>query len=247
MCKDIPLPKLEEGIEKGMKHIQEMNESSRILLESGHHSISIAISVLAHEELAKLRDMVVHLRDKKPITWMEWKELSRGGSHGAKLVKLHKDALNDVIQRGEAHHKDVQELHRKIGANIPMDFPTRADMERQISIFKNLNDVKKECVYLDWKDGDWITFETNTNTDERAALAEVLCIQNLLTFVTVQLEHRHPTVSSDERSSGFKAYQNDPIRMQMIAIEEYCKTKTVVEKIQTATSVINRYSNRARP
>ena len=103
------------------------------------------------------------------------------------------------------------------------------------------------CIYLDWKDGDWITFETNTNTDERAALAEVLCIQNLLTFVTVQLEHRHPTVSSDERSSGFKAYQNDPIRMQMIAIEEYCKTKTVVEKIQTATSVINRYSNRARP
>ena len=245
MSKDIPLPKLENGFRKGIVHIQRMMDSSIILHKSEHHSMSIAISILTHEELTKLRDMVVHIRDQKPIIWKEWKEISRGGSHEAKLEKLYNDALNDVLQMGPAHHEKVQELNRKIGRNDITDFPIRADMERQISLFKNLNDIKKECIYLDWKDGDWITFEINNTTREQAALAEVLHVQNLLTFLTVQLEYKYPTVSLDERSFKFKAYKNEPIRKQLYDIEKYTKTKTFAEKNQTATSVIKKYSKQA--
>ena len=242
MSKDIPLSKLEDGFRKGVVHIQKMIDSSTILHKSEHHSMSIAISILTHEELAKLRDMVVHIRDQKPIIWKEWKEISGGGSHKTKLEKLYDDALNDVLQMGPTHHEKVQELNQKIGGNDITGFPIRADMERQISLLKNLNDIKKECIYIDWKDGDWITFEINTTTHERAALAEVLYVQNLLTFLTVQLEYKYPTVSLDERSFKFKAYKNEPIGKQLVGIENYTKTKTFAEKNQTATSVIKKYS-----
>ena len=242
MSKDIPLSKLEDGFRKGIVHIQKMIDSSIILHKSEHHSMSIAISILTHEELAKLRDMVVHISDHKPIIWKEWKEISGGGSHKTKLKKLYDDVLNDVLQMGPTHHEKVQELNQKIGGNDVTDFPIRADMERQISLLENLNDIKKECIYLDWKDGDWITFEINTTTHERAALAEVLYVQNLLTFLTVQLEYKYPTVFLDERSFKFKAYKNEPIRKQLDGIENYTKTKTFAEKNQTATSVIKKYS-----
>ena len=246
MSEDIPLSKLEDGFRKGIVHIQKMIDSSIILHKSEHHSMSIAISILAHEELAKLRDMVVHIRDQKPIIWKEWKEISGGGSHKAKLEKLYDDALNDVLQMGPAHHEKVREFNRKIGGNGITDFPKRADMERQISLLTNLNYIKKECIYLDWKGGDWITFEINTTTHERAALAEVLYVQNLLTFLTVQLEYKYPTVSLDERSFKFKAYKNEPMRKQLAVIENYTKMKTFAEKNQTATSVIKKYSKQAK-
>ena len=245
MSKDIPLSKLENGFKKGIVHIQRMIDSSIILHKSEHYSMSIAISILTYEELAKLRDMVVHIRDQKPIIWKEWKEISRGGSHKTKLEKLYDDVLNDVLQSGPAHHEKVQELNQKIGGNDITDFPIQADMERRISLLKNLNDIKKECIYLDWKDGDWITFDINTTTHEQAALAEVLYVQNLLTFLTVQLEYKYPTVSLDERSFKFKAYKNEPIRKQLGDIENYTKTKTFAEKNQTATSVIKKYSKQA--
>ena len=125
-----------------------MMDSGIILHKSEHYSMSISISILTHEELAKLRDIVVHIRDQKPIIWKEWKEISRGGSHKAKLEKLYNDALNNVLQMGQAHHEKVQELNQKIGKNGITDFPIRADMKRQISLLKNLNDIKKECIYL---------------------------------------------------------------------------------------------------
>ena len=242
MSNDIPLSKLENGFRTGIAHIQRMIDSSIILHKSEHHSMSIAISILAHEELTKLRVMVVHIRDQKPLVWKEWKELSRGGSHNIKLEKLYKDALNDVIQMGQAHHEKVQELNQKIGGNNIPDFSIQADMKHEISLFKNLNDIKKECIYLDWKDGDWFTFVINTTPHEQATLAEVLHVQNLLTFLTVQLEYKYPTVSLDEQSFKFKAYKNDPIRKQLVYIEDYAKTKIFAEKNQTAISVIERYS-----
>ena len=67
MSKDIPLSKLEKGFHKGFIHVQKMIDSSIVLHESGRYSISIAISILAHEELVKLRYVVAHIRTKNPL------------------------------------------------------------------------------------------------------------------------------------------------------------------------------------
>ena len=136
---------------------------------------------------------------------------------------------------GSAHHEKVQELNQKIGSNDITDFPIRADMERQISLLKNLNDIKKKNAFtLTGRTANWITFEINTTTHEQAALAEVLHVQNLLTFLTVQLEYKYPAVPLDERSFKFKAYKNEPIKKQLGGIEDYTKTKTFAEKNQNS-------------
>ena len=242
MDKYIPLSKLEEGIEKGNRHIRDMIDSSRILLESSHYTMSIATSVLILEELTKFRDMVIRLRDKKPFTKSEWDELSRGGSHIIKLVKLFEDVQNEVIQMGERHHRNVQELGRKLGEDVPPDFQTLSDKIPLISKLGNLNIIKKECIYLDWKGGIWQTFETKFSPDNQAILADFLQNLNLLTFLSVLLEHRHPTVLMNEQSSEFKAYQNDPDRIKISEIAKKSKTKEGQEKIQKALTIISSYS-----
>jgi AbiV family abortive infection protein len=242
----IPLLKLEEGFEKQTSHIQGMIDSSKILFDSRNNTMSIAISILILEELTKFRDISIHLRERKSITKDEWDALSKIGSHNTKLTKLFENVQEEVIKMGEEHHKKVIELNRKLGENDHLDFESLSKANQHIQQLKNLNTIKKECIYLDWKDGEWNTFETMFVPRGQAILAEVLFYQNLLVFLDIILEHRHPTTSLDEQSPKFKAYQNDPVRQKIAEIDKIRKTKEFKEKIMTAQAIMADYSKKSK-
>ncbi len=241
MVTDIPLTQLKKGFLVGVNHIQEMLDSSKTLLDTGHYTMSISISILTLEEITKFNKISTHIRKRKPISKEEWKELSKPGSHNAKITKVFEYAHDQVIEMGEEHHERVQELSKKLDESDRLDFET---ISKKIDIqqLENLNIIKKECIYLDWKENDWNTFEISFIAKGQAAFAEVLFYQNLGIFLAIMLENTNPVVSLDEQSQKFKAYQNNPFMVQLEKIKKIERTNEFKEKIAIAQAILKDYS-----
>ena len=124
MSTGISLSKLEAGFGIGVNHIQEMLDSSKILFDTKHYTMSIVTSVLVLEEITKIAEISEHIRSKKSISKKEWNKLSGSWSHSTKLTKLVEDAQNKVIEMGEEHHQRVEELNKKLGESGHLDFQT---------------------------------------------------------------------------------------------------------------------------
>ena len=242
MGNDIPLSKLEEGFHKGFAHVQKMIDSSIILHESGHHSTSIAISILAHEELAKLRYVVAHIGDQKPISLKEWKALSRGGSHNAKLEKFYADFYNDIIRLCSERPETVLEANPNLTMDEVRDFPKRVDLKHLTVLGCKLNDIKKECIYLDWNDGDWSTFDNNTTKDERTALASFLHVLVLRTVFVIKPEYDNLEAPLAERVAKVNMSEYAALRNKLEGIQDEITSKSLDKTIQTVMSFIGRYS-----
>ena len=96
----IPPEKLKDGFEKQSEQIELLLESSEILLKNEKYSHSLSFSILAHEEVAKLRTIRQHLLQNKGITRKEWIDLTKGGSHKEKLIKHSKDKKKHLEETG---------------------------------------------------------------------------------------------------------------------------------------------------
>ena len=243
MGNDIPLSKLEEGFHKGFAHVQKMIDSSIILHESGHHSMSVAIAILAHEEVAKLRYVVAHIRDQEPIILKEWKELSRWGSHNTKLEKFYTDSFNDITQLCSEHPEKVLEVNPNITMKDVRDFPKLAGLEYQTFPWIKLNDIKKECIYLDWKGGGCSTFDVNATIDERAALAGFLHVQVLRTLFVIKSEYEGLEIHLAERTANIDVNEYLAIRNKVEGMLDEITSKSFEKTFMTAMSLIKRYSD----
>lgn len=238
----IPISKLKEGFGIATRHIQNMIDSSKILFDSKHYTTSISLSILTLEELTKFRVILIHFHNKIPITKEEWISLSKGGSHATKLKKIYEDAMKQVIEMGEKHHKKVQELGKKLGQNKLSDFQKITKDNPYVQKLPNLNNIKKDCIYLNWENTDWSTFDTKFTPEGQEIMAEVLFYQNLLLFLEIVLEYRHHTVSLNEKSPRFQEYQNDPIRLKIMEIEKTTTAKEFQEKVAVAQKIMVDYS-----
>ena len=242
MGNDIPVSKLEGGFHKGFAHVQRMIDSSIILHESEHHSMSTAISILVHEELVKLRYVVAHIRDQEPIDLKEWTELSGWGSHNAKLKKFYADYFNDIVKICSEHAETVQEINPDIAIKDIRDFPNQVNQEYQTFPWSKLNDIKKECIYLDWKNGSWSTFDNNAPKDERAALSEFLHLQILSKFFMIKLEYEDLAAPLTERTLNVKMSKYAALGNKVKEMQAENASKSFEETIRTAMFFIKKYS-----
>ena len=242
MSKDIPLSKLEGGFHDGFAHVQKMIDSSIILHESGRHSMSIAIAILAHEEVSKLRYVVAHIRDQEPIDLKEWKELSGWGSHNAKLEKFYTDSFNDIMKLCAEHPEKVLEVNPDLTMKDVMDFPKLAGPEYRTFPWIKLNDIKKECIYLDWKDDGCSTFDANATRDERVALAEFLHVQVLRTLFVIKPEYEDLEVPLAERTANINVNEYLALRNKAEGMQDEITSKSFEKTFITAMSFIKKYS-----
>jgi len=239
----IPNEKLLDGFLKGIEHIDQLLKSCVKLNESKNYSISIAMSVLAFEELTKLRLIETRLRGNKPIKKQEWISITKGGSHTLKQVKMLDDSMQEVVKMGEGHHKKVQELDKKLGHPIPPSIPEMLkEYEKWKHKMKNLNKIKQDCLYLNWKNSGWSTFAQEYSLKEQEALSEVLFVQNHLLLFDLILEYKFPSVPLNEKSIKFQQYRDDPIRKKQVEIHKKSQSNDFKKKISVAKSIIENYS-----
>lgn len=242
MPKDIEISQLKEGFEIGVNHIQKMLDASKILFDAERYTMSISLAILSLEEITKISEISEHIRAKKAISNTKWSKLTQSGSHNTKLTKLFVDSQNKVIEMGEKHHKKVQELSKKLGEIEHFDYQTLSGEKIQMHLLKNLNIIKKECFYLDYKENNWKTFATTFKPKGQAILAEVLYYQNLGILLSIMLQHTTPVASLDEQSPKFKSYRDNPFRKKLEEIREIENTKEFKEKVAVARAILMDYS-----
>jgi len=230
----IPADQLEDGFKKQIEHINYLLESSEILFDNKKYSLSLALSVLAHEEVTKLRTIRGHLRKNQGITKKEWSDLTRGGSHKEKLIKPSKDKEKRLQEIGEEGFEVARRLKQMIGD--PLSSTKYSQMKREKDdylIMGKLDILKQDSFYLNWKDSKWFSINLKLTKKQLQAMALVnLEITKWFLNQTIWLS-RHPEIELNENSESFKKYRDDPLRKKD---QEY-KKKMLSPKFKKAATI----------
>lgn len=136
----IPWEKCLEGVKSCVKHAENLIEYSQLLKNNDICSISIFLSIIASEEIAKGFILLKHFKEEKGITREDWKTITSGHENKLKEFNLHK--WDESIINPE--FKEKVEKHE----------------------FKELQNMKNDMLYVDWKRNSWQTDSDIFESDE---------------------------------------------------------------------------------
>lgn len=218
----IPTTKLVEGFESCREQIIILLSDSKELYRSRKFISSIALSILAHEEVGKLNIIRTHILSQKGITKKEWEETSKPGSHTYKATTFYGIALNDLKKMGEKKYNQIIEEEKRKGSY--QKFHSYSDIIKHESImrkhFKILNEIKKACLYVDWKDSNWFTISKIYSEHELKLLANYLLDLVGYELVSEILTYKYPSDFYHQIPAEISIMRKDPLWHQR---EEYSK------------------------
>jgi len=173
---EIPFEKLEFGIKQGILIVENLLKDSEILLKKKRYASSISLAILAYEEISKQNILRLQLKQGKPFPWKTWIVLSSGGQgHSTKLSDM---MLKKKINLEKKGSSKIDSYINKI--NTDFGFPPLADhkmaqieAEFLVHLLPKLNNVKKDCFYLDYdlKNQKWTHFENRFDMKTKEAIA----------------------------------------------------------------------------
>lgn len=168
--------KLEEGFKKEKEQISLLIDASNLLYSQGQYTICVSLMILAKEELAKLKKIGESIRNNQSLDKKTWEKFSKPGSHGLKISEFYKESIEHLKKMGkEEFEKKEKEFSKSIGGKKLTKYDTLIKNQHMgFELYKKLNDVKKSCFYLDYIDGDWMTFDNTYTEDQKRTLAYFL-------------------------------------------------------------------------
>jgi AbiV family abortive infection protein len=219
----IPREKLVEGFDKCRDLVSTLLTDSETLYKSGNYTSSIVLSILAHEEISKLNIIWTHVRTNSGISKEEWNKNSKPGSHTYKGTSFYGIALDELKKMGEIKYDQIVAEEKINGSTLTYrSYHELLKQEEHIrNQLKTLNEIKKACLYLDWKNCDWFKISEIYSTHELRLLSEYL-----LDFVRYELfseilDYKYPFELYHTLPVEINVMKNDPIWIQR---EEYSKT-----------------------
>lgn len=156
----IPVERLQHGFESCLILTELLLESSEVLLKSNNYPTSIALSILALEESAKLELLHKKIMISEAIKEKEWKKITNDSeAHIKKLVRPVMEEHSSMKSIDKESYEKMQEIRSDLGlADIPsFDDLTSID-DSQFDYYRILNKIKQDCIYLDWNVSDWFSF-----------------------------------------------------------------------------------------
>lgn len=173
---DIPTKKIKQGRERSSKHIESLLKSSQILYDNKQYEQSLALSILAREELAKLLIIQNHLKNNTVIIYEEWKKLTKGTrestAHKIRLTLAQKTAREDVQKLTTEQYEAIQTQRERLGverSTVTYEAAMSLD-DGYDKIYEQFDQLKQECFYLGW-DGNFFTLSTRLDPNELQGLA----------------------------------------------------------------------------
>lgn len=193
----IPLDRLQEGHSKCAKHIELLIDSCDVLLSSRKYPTTIALSILALEESAKLELIQNHLIHNVGISKKEWDSVTSYGSHSKKLK-------NPVREEVEAFKRVGKEIVDHVGEwnEYLFGFPTpsyedyQSITEKHYEYFGKLNFVKQDCLYMKWDNSKWKTFSIFSENQQKA-LAFYRVVHTKLVYYESMINNRFFQITKD--------------------------------------------------
>lgn len=232
----IPVEKLQEGFDLCKKQMEMLIESSQILYNSKKYSPSIALSVLAREESAKLERISQHITLSLGISKKEWSSMTQGFVHEKKLVNPVKFAVKFAKWEGKKRFEKMERWGEKHGyGEMPASYEDFMKVEeKHYERLRSLNEIKKECFYVDWKESCWkILFNRSEEELEALSLVELTGMKYLFYgFVKQDLMFKKGQKSGKEL---------DTVKEKFDDIDEFMKTKQFKIKAKVAWSIYEEY------
>jgi len=161
---------LNEAVNKCKTQLETLLRTSETLFEKRKYEGSIAFSILAIEEHAKIGLLKTHMKSGKPIRENEWKAMKK---HVKKLTIPVKKSVKGVSKMSREKIKSIEIVRKRLGFTPAFEQTdeTATESIRMISI---LDQLKQDCFYLNVKDGVIFSVANNLSDTEQKALAYFL-------------------------------------------------------------------------
>ena len=199
----IPKEKLHEGFERGKEQVSLLLQDARHLYDGEKFVSAIALTILANEEVGKLNVIRTHIVEKRDILDSEWEELSKMGSHGNKLLRFYELGYNTLEEIGEEKYNKLIEDEKRKGSNVKFKKYSEliSHKSKMHEMLKRLNNIKKGCFYLDWKNNSWVTMLTIYDEHETALLANFLLDFTGYEFFTELLDYKYQNGNVEDKKN----------------------------------------------
>ena len=186
----IPNSKLAEGIEFCKKQAKLLIDSSKILCKKRKYVTSIGLSILAKEELTKIRIFNRMKIRNLPVDHDQWRILN---DHRVKLglpfyvsyLHLKKKSVVDIA--------NIRNMYLKEGIDPVLnavDFIKPFNV-KGLKFLESLDLVKQDCHFLNWVNDDWYSVLKNYDEKTQKAIAETLYTQTYEDYLGILLSMKY--------------------------------------------------------
>ncbi len=218
---DIPTEKISDGYRKCKRHVENLLYSSRILYDAKQYSLSLSLSILAREEIAKLLVIQDHLKNNTAISGMEWNKLTKSTkestAHRFRLtfpLKLMRENIQSFT-RDEFQKMEWERIQMGISLGMPYEqaMALTSDFEKA---FEKLDQVKQECLYPGWN-GRWNSLSIKLEANEVQGLAYVHLLDietNYYSAISVRIHNEikppvHVALKDDKNFQKWLGLRNE--------------------------------------
>ena len=235
------------GFKKSHSVINRLILDAELLLKNGRYSSSVALAILAFEELSKADLLRVKIIRNEKLSLKEWEKMVKGReSHQIKLSYLIEKKEKKVEQKWSDF--DIQFLN---AANKKLGFisygdrnSVRNDIQVLKKILPKLNLVKQDCFYLNWnfKQKKWLNFDNRFSDKIKKAIATYLILETkqilLLQKFTFELKDRLLVQLTEE---DWLKLKNSKVCKQIIIIQKEIQKRTIKGEIPLAITALSNY------
>ena len=150
------------------EHIEELLNSRDNLFKNKNYSLSIAISILIIEEMAKLHLIVQHMDSKKPIQKSEWESMCKH-----KLTNPFNRLSQKMSQIQESEFERILN-EREVGLGSEMISLIKSIQKNEEDILKTtklFDKLKQDYFYVSYKKGKLFSISTDLSVEEQENIA----------------------------------------------------------------------------
>lgn len=233
---------LEEGFKKQTEQIEDLISAAQTEYDAKIYTVSIALSFLAFEEITKLRK----IRDSDVLngemSLKEWRELTQGpGVHYKKIKKPIEDKIKHRQTKDNEHWNLVKDFVDKTLMDAGGQKMSRVDSTYDPEMVYAINEVKMSCLYLDFKNNNWVSAKTILSQKELKAIAYVNLKMAEYNLTEVLLHNKHREISVDDTSASYQNYINDPLFKKRVEFQKLSQSNKFQIQHIIARSAISKF------
>ena len=234
---------LKNGFKLQKEHIEALIKKADENYQSKDYTVSIQNSIIALEEITKLRAIRDAYHNVRPMSLEEWNKLTKyRGAHFLKLTQPYKQVTERLKQMDEGRKEILNEFVDRTFADAGGSKREKTEgTEYDFDLIKAFNSLKQACMYLDYKDGKWFSAKTELSKRELEALAYVI-LNTAKYFLNMTVLHFEvPEVEVDPTSKSYQDYVQNPRHLQHVQFNEMAKTKKYQIKSLLAKSALRKF------
>ena len=235
-----------EGQKRIMKMANRLLNSSQKFLKEGQFSISIPLTILAFEELAKVDFLRIRIRDNQEISFKDWNNLTFGkGAHFLKLKWTLKKKSKKLEKWTEEDIQSLNFVNQKLGLNV--QYKNKNAIQKDVDLFLPLipkfKVLKEDCLYVNWDKSirKWTYFDRRFTENVKQLIANYLYLEARREFFIQKLAEDMPNyIFARFTDDDWSKLEKSKNRLEIIKIQNEI-SKVITGKLEIFKSAINQY------